>query len=189
MAFERRGRPRLTLVEQDDGAIDVLVDGEPVHRFPHAVAMKQGWSGPLPDGSSLEVALRRRYGSFIARVDVRRDGRALPGSGWDPERLVSSAAFILFLLGLWPVFEVFGQQHAHPLSVAAGLALLVCAGLAKTRRRRLVPIALYVSAFVLVARTAIHLAIQPSVFTTAVCLWLSTVLIRDARAASDLETT
>jgi hypothetical protein len=189
MAFERGGRPRLQLVEADDGTIDVLVDGASVHRFEHAVAMKEGWRGEIGDGSTLEVALRRRYGSLLARLDVRRDGRALPGSGWDPDRLVASAAFILFMLGLWPVFEVFGQQHAHPASVAAGLALLVCGGivkLARTRRPGLVASALYVSAFVLVARTALHLAIQPSVFTTAICLWLASVLIRDARAASDL---
>jgi hypothetical protein len=186
MAFERGGRPRLQLVAAPSEEIDVLVDGESVHRFPNAVAMKAGWSGRLADGSMLEVALRRRYGAIIARLDVRRDGRAIPGSGWDPERLVSSAAFVLFLLGLWPVFEVFGQDHAHPFSVAAGLALLACGGLARTKRPRIVGSALYVAAFVLVARTALHLAIQPSTFTTVVCLWLSTVLIRDARAAADL---
>jgi len=189
MAFERGGRPRLQLVEADDGAIDVMVDGESVHSFPHAVAMKEGWSGRLPDGSLLEVALRRRYGSLLARLDVRRDGRAIPGSGWDPHRLVSSAAFILFMLGMWPVFEVIGQQRANPLSIAAGLSLLVCGGIAriaKTRRPTFVAVTLYASAFVLMARTALHLAIQPSVFTTVICIWLTSVLIRDARAASDL---
>lgn len=195
MAFERvdgagrPGRPRLRLVEDDEGRIDVIVDGDSVHRFPHAVAMKEGWSGPLADGSTLEVALRRRYGSFVARLDVRRDGRAIPGSGWDPDRLVSSAAFILFMLGLWPLFEVFGQNRANPFSVAAGLALLLCGAIARMTKRarpRIASLTLYVAAFVLVARTALHLAVQPSVVTTVICLWLTTVLIRDARAAADL---
>jgi hypothetical protein len=190
MPFERGGRLRLSLVEDDGGRIDVLVDGESVHRFPHAVAMKEGWSGSLPDGSKLEVALRRKYGSLLARVDVRRDGHAVPGSAWDPDRLVSSAAFILFLLGVWPLFEVFGQaQRANPFSVAAGIALLVCGGIARATKRsrpRIASVALYASAFVLVARTALHLAIQPSTFTTVVCIWLTTVLIRDARAAADI---
>lgn len=188
MSFERGGRLRLSLVEDDQGRIDVLVDGESVHRFPHAVSMKEGWTGPLPDGSSLEVALRRKYGSLLARVDVRRDDRALPGSAWDPDRLVSSASFILFMLGLWPIFEVFGQHRANPFSVAAGVALLVCGGIARTTKRtrpRIASFVLYASAFVLVARTALHLAIQPSTFTTVVCIWLTTVLIRDARAAAD----
>lgn len=188
MVFERGGRPRLQLVEDDDGRVDVLVDGEPVHRFEHVVAMKEGWSGRIADGSTLEVALRRRYGSILARLDVRRDGRALPGSGWDPDRLVASASFILFLLGMWPLFEVLGRERANPLSIAAGLGLLVCGGVARmTKRRapRAASLALYVAAFVLVARTALHLAIQPNVFTTVVCLWLTTVLIRDARAARD----
>src|SRR5688572_22589568 len=130
--------------------------------------MKEGWSGPLPDGSKLEVALRRKYGSLLARVDVRRDGRAVPGSAWDPDRLVSSAAFILFLLGVWPIFELFGQQQrANRFSVAAGLALLVCGGIARATKRsrpRIASLVLYASAFVLVARTALHLAIQPSTF-------------------------
>lgn len=190
MAFERGGRPRLQLLEGGDGAIQVMVDGEAVHSFPHAVAMKEGWSGRLPDGSLLEVALRRRYGSLLARLDVRRDGRAIPGSGWDPHRLVSSAAFICFMLGMWPVFEIIGQrQNANPFSIAAGLALLICGGItrvAKTRRPTLVAVTLYASAFVLVARTAVHLAIQPSVFTTVICIWLASVLIRDARSAADL---
>ena len=189
MSFERGARPRLSLVEDDEGRIDVLVDGESVHRFPHAVAMKEGWTGALPDGSTLEVALRRKYGSLLARVDVRRDGRALPGSAWDPDRLVSSAAFILFMLGMWPLFEILGQRHnANPLSIATGLGLLVCGGIAratKRKRPRLTSIVLYASAFILVARTAVHLAIQPSTFTTVICLWLTTVLIRDARAAMD----
>jgi hypothetical protein len=192
LAFERGARPRLQLVEDDEGRIDVLVDGQSVHQFPHALAMKEGWSGPLEDGSTLEVALRRRYGSFVARLDVRRDGRALPGSGWDPDRLVSSASFILFMLGVWPIFEIIGQQNrANPFSVAAGMALLFCGGIAratKRRRPRVASIALYASVFVLVARTALHLAIQPSTFTTVICLWLATVLIRDARAAADLHT-
>lgn len=189
MSFERGARPRLQLVEADEGHIDVLVDGESVHRFPHAVAMKEGWSGPLPDGSKLEVALRRKYGSFLARVDVLRDGRALPGSPWDPDRLVSSAAFILFMLGMWPLFEVVGKQQPNPFSIAAGVALLTCGGLARAlKRSRPKPVSfiLYASAFVLVARTALHLAIQPSTFTTVVCIWLASVLIRDARAARDL---
>jgi hypothetical protein len=189
MSFERGARPRLQLVEDDDGRIDVMVDGESVHRFEHAVAMREGWTGPLPDGSKLEVALRRKYGSFLARVDVRRDGRALPGSAWDPDRLVASASFILFMLGMWPLFEVLGQRHqANPFSIAAGLALLVCGGIARATKRtrpKIASYALYASAFVLVARTALHLAIQPSTFTTVVCLWLTTVLIRDARAAGD----
>lgn len=190
MAFERGARPRLQIVEDGEGRIDVLVDGESVHRFQHAVAMKEGWKGPLADGSTLEVALRRKYGSLLARVDVLRDDRALPGSAWDPDRLVSSASFILFLLGMWPLFEVLGQQHqANPFSIAAGLGLLVCGGVARATKRsrpRIASLALYASAFVLVARTALHLAIQPSMFTTAVCIWLTSVLIRDARAASDL---
>src|SRR5688572_12579337 len=75
MSFERGARPRLQIVEDDEGRIDVMVDGESVHRFQHVVAMKEGWSGPLPDGTTLEVALRRKYGSLLARLDVRRDGR------------------------------------------------------------------------------------------------------------------
>lgn len=188
MAFERGARPRVQLVEDYEGRIDVMVDGESVHRFQHAFAMKEGWSGPLPDGSTLEVALRRRYGSFVARLDVRRDGRAIPGSGWDPDRLVSSAAFILFMLGLWPIFEIMGQQRANPFSIVAGVGLLLCgavARMAKRRRPRIASVALYAAVFVLVARTALHLAIQPSLFTTIICLWLSTVLVRDARAAAD----
>lgn len=189
MSFERGARPRLQIVEDDEGRIDVLVDGESVHRFQHVVAMKEGWSGLLSDGSTLEVALRRKYGSILSRLDVRRDGRAIPGSGWDPDRLVSSASFILFMLGMWPLFEILGQQHrANPFSVAAGLTLLVCGGIARATKRarpKVASFALYLSAFVLVARTALHLAIQPSLFTTAVCLWLTTVLIRDARAATD----
>lgn len=188
MAFERGGRPRLSIVEDGEGRIDVMVDGESVHRFPHAVAMKEGWSGPLPDGSTLEVGLRRKYGSILARLDVRRDGRAIPGSGWDPDRLVSSASFVLFMLGMWPLFEMMGQHRANPFSIAAGVGLLVCGGIARVTKRtrpKLASLALYASAFVLVARTALHLAIQPSVFTTVICLWLTTVLIRDARAASD----
>jgi hypothetical protein len=189
MSFERGGRPRLQLVEDDESRIDVLVDGNSVHQFPHAVAMKEGWSGHLADGSKLEVALRRKYGSILARVDVLRDGRPLPGSAWDPDRLVASASFILFLLGMWPLFEVVGKQAPNPFSIAAGVALLLCGGVARvTKRTRpvLTSILLYVSAFVLVARTALHLAIQPSTFTTVVCIWLASVLIRDARAAKDL---
>jgi hypothetical protein len=190
MAFERGARPRLRIVEDDEGRIDVLVDDESVHRFQHAVAMKEGWKGLLEDGSALEVALRRKYGSILARVDVRRDGRALPGSPWDPDRLVSSASFVLFMLGMWPLFEILGQQQrANPFSVAAGVALLVCGGIARATKRarpRVASFALYAAAFVLVARSALHLAIQPSMFTTAVCIWLASVLIRDARAASDV---
>lgn len=190
MPFERGARPRLQLVEDDEGHIDVVVDGAPVHRFPHAVAMKEGWSGLLADGSKLEVALRRKYGSLLARVDVQRDGRALPTSAWDPDRLVSSASFILFMLGMWPLFEILGQRHnANPLSIATGLGLLVCGGIARVTKRsrpRFTSVVLYASAFILVARTAVHLAIQPSTFTTLVCIWLASVLIRDARAAKDL---
>jgi hypothetical protein len=58
--------------------------------------------------------------------------------------------------------------------------------MAKSRRPRIVSAVLYVSAFVLVARTAVHLAIQPSPVTTIICIWLAGVLIRDARAAADL---
>lgn len=188
MPFERGGRPRVQLLDPGGMAdIRVMVDGELVHTFPHAVALKAGWSGALPDGSELEVALRRRYGSLFARIDVRRNGSAVPGSAFDPARMVSSGALVLWLLGLGPLFAIMTRTRPGPATIAAGVALFVLGGVARVgiRKRLAAVAALALGGAILLAQAA-NLALAGSWGMAVLFTWLSTVVLRDARAAMDL---
>lgn len=165
--------------------LEVHVGGKVVHVFEHAVAMKAGWTGTLADGSTLEVRLCRRYGSLFARVDVRRDGRAVPGSAWDPVRLVKGGALLAMILGVWPAIDVVLRRPVGPLDIGLGVALVVLGGLARRAERTTSTIALGAAAALLVAR-AVLLIVAGGTFAPAVVAVLASVLVRDARAARDL---
>lgn len=187
MPFETGGAPRVRIVDPG-GMTDmkVVVDDETVHTFEHAVALKDGWTGTLADGSTLEVALRRRYGSLFARVDVRRNGRALPGSAWDPARFVTEGAILMLALAAWPIVDLVSRRPLHPVEIAISATFFVLAGLARRRRRVIATTALGIGALLLLARAALLLSVEKGFFAPLLCVLLATTLIRDARAARDL---
>lgn len=186
MPFEPGGAPRVKIVDPGDATnLDVVVDGRTVHTFADVLALKRGWAGPLADGSMLEVALRRRYGSIFARLDVRRNDRALPGSAWDPARLVRIGAFLMLVLGTWPLFDLLQRRAINPFDLGIAVTLFVCAGLARQKKRSPAVAALGAGAALLLVRAALLLALGATL-APALCVLLATRLVRDARAARDL---
>jgi hypothetical protein len=187
MPLERGGPPRVEI--RDPGGMNdlhVMVDGSRVHTFATPADFKAGWSGALGDGSTLEVALRRRYGALFARFDVRRNGRAIPGSGWDPVRMTRRASTLLIVLGMMPVLDLATGRGTSRLALGLSAVLVLLGGLARTQRKALILPALVSGALALAVRAVLAVPGGQTVwlaFNVLFVLWI----IRDARAARDLE--
>jgi hypothetical protein len=192
MPLEPGGKLRVELIDVDGKwqNIEVRVDGHVLHRFANHQESRAGWKGELPgdEHSRLEVVLRRKYGSIFPRWDVLLNGRALPGSQWDPERQVRNASNFLFALGAWPLFELAEATGGTRTFIITQAALFVGLGaLARLRQRGLAIAALVVAVIVLVLRAALVVTASTIPFywralSVLFVLWL----VRDARAAFDL---
>lgn len=189
MPIEPGGKPRVEIL--DPGGlqnIQVRVDGELVHTFPTFAAMKEGWTGDLADDLRLHVATRRRYGSLLPRVDVRVNGRALPGSGWDPDRMVKTGSNLLIALGAWPLLDVATATDSavRTFLVVQAVVLAGLGGLARTKVRGLVVTAMVLGVLALLGRAALVVMADVGVGWKLLSVLFVAWLLRDARASFDL---
>lgn len=112
-ALEDKAPKRLALAHPGDlGRLEVRLDGRRIGGFGSIAELREGRSFPLDDGSSITVALRRRYVSLFPGLDVRRDGRAVPGSAFDPDRGLRWATFQVVAIGLLNIAAgLYGWTH------------------------------------------------------------------------------
>ena len=188
MPLEPGGKPRVEVLDPGGFAnVEVRVDGQPVHVFSDVVAMKAGWAGEVGE-DRLEVAFRRRYGSILPRVDVRANGRALPRSGWDPERMVVTGSNLLLALGAWPLLELATATDAavRTFLFVQAVVLAGLGALARTRIRGLVIVALIAGVVALVGRAVLVLAADVGAGWKVLSVLFVAWLLRDARASFDL---
>jgi hypothetical protein len=191
MPLEPGGKARIEL--WDPGKlqnVEVRIDGEVLHRFPDARSLRSGWRGDVPGEheARIDVALRRRYGALFPRLDVRVNGRALPGSAWDPERLRNNGSMLLLALGAWPLMDLLSADPDGRNTILVQAALLAGAGaLARVPIRGVAVTAMFLGTAFLALR-AVLLFVAPDVawhwraLAVLVTLWT----LRDARASIDL---
>jgi hypothetical protein len=74
--------------------VQVFVDGALVHTFFGGVTFMRGAAIALPDGTELTVRMRGFLG-----IDVRRDGKPLPGSAMDRVSSLRAAGQMMLLVG------------------------------------------------------------------------------------------
>ena len=86
--------------------------------------LSSGKTFKLPDGSSLEVKLNTNLG-FAPTLNVSRNGKPLPGSQGDPLQNISTARWLLFLLGGINVVFGFVYTEGRLYSLSYGALLLV----------------------------------------------------------------
>ena len=92
------GQPKRLKVAWKWGWKDLTIslDGQPVGAIPDQMALTGGQDFPLPDGSTLHVQLVRRMNEN--ELDLRRDGKPLPGTSSDPLTVLDTAAGITFVV-------------------------------------------------------------------------------------------
>lgn len=191
MPLEPGGKPRVELMSIEGFQnVEVRVDGQAIHRFASNAEVMAGWKGELPDDehSRLEVILRRKYGSIFPRWDVVLNGRALPGSPWDPERLVKNGSTFLIALGAWPLFDLATAEGFHRTYLIVQAVLFVgLGGLAHLRRRGPAIFALVVATIILTLRLALAVtSSEVPIYSKALSLLFVLWVLRDTRAAFDL---
>lgn len=97
-ALERGGAKRL---EVSWGGffknVQVTLDGAPVGSFATKKQLEAGNTFTLPDGSQLQVQLKRE--SMVQELHVLRNGSPLPGSASEPEQRVAAATGMLYFIG------------------------------------------------------------------------------------------
>lgn len=76
--------------------LTISLDGQPVGSVPDQLALSGGQDFPLPDGSTLHVQLVRRMNEN--ELDLRRDGKPLPGTSSDPLTVLNTAAGIIYVV-------------------------------------------------------------------------------------------
>ena len=188
MPLEPGGKPRVELY--DPGGfknVQLRIDGEVVHTFADHAELQAGWKEDLSDDRRLEVALRQRYGSFLPRIDVRVNGRALPGSSWDPAHMVKGASNALLALAAWPLLDIVtaGAQNM-PLLIVQAVLFAGLGGLARTGRRAIVATALVLATLLLALRMVLVFYSPVAWYWKALSVLIVLWMIRDVRAAFDL---
>jgi len=93
-----RGGPKTLVVSWRRGWSDLAVelDGQRVLHVKDRAALGKGATAALPDGRGLRVALESSV--LAAELDVRIDGRPVPGSVNDPRKMIEDAATIVFVV-------------------------------------------------------------------------------------------
>jgi hypothetical protein len=76
--------------------LTISLDGQPVGSVPDQLALTGGQDFPLPDGSSLHVRLVRRMNEN--ELELRCDGKPLPGTSSDPLTVLNTAGGIIYLV-------------------------------------------------------------------------------------------
>ena len=131
-AFEKGGSKRLKL---SWGAysknLKIELDGEYLAAC-RGRELKAGKEFPLPDGSRLSVRMTKMSG-----LDVRRNGKPVPGSGSDPATVLKVASGIIFFIGggnllvgalaffIEQLAEVVGGEIGGWLTLLLGMVFLV----------------------------------------------------------------
>ena len=95
--LEAGGSKRLVIRWQGNwNQFEILVDQQVLGTFENQAALKRGADFPLPTGGTLHVQLLKSFAP--AELQVSRDGNALPDSDADPERQVSAASGMFYLV-------------------------------------------------------------------------------------------
>lgn len=103
----------------------VLLDGKPIATANGSTELRQGISGLMPDGRTLEVKLVRLLTQ--EQLTVLVEGRPLPGSSSDPQTQVKSAGYLLYLIaGLSALMGVV-QLTREGGDVAGGVGTWIAA--------------------------------------------------------------
>jgi hypothetical protein len=191
MPLEPGGKPRVELIGIEGWQnVEVRVDGQAIHRFSGNAEVMAGWKGELPDDehSRLEVRLRRKYGSIFPRWDVLLNGRALPGSQWDPARLVKNGSNFLMALGAWPLFDLAEATGSERTFIIVQAVLFVGLGaLARTHIRGLVIGAMMLGTILIALRGALIVTSgDMQWYWRALSILFVLWLVRDTRASFDL---
>lgn len=96
-ALEAGGPKRLVIRWQGNwNQVEIVVDQQVLGTFENQAALKRGADFSLPTGGTLHVQLLKSFAQ--AELQVLRDGNALPDSDSDPERQVSAASGMFYLV-------------------------------------------------------------------------------------------
>lgn len=146
--------------------VQVTLDGALLGSIETKQQLEAGSHFALPDGSQLQVQLKRE--GIATELQVRRNGEPLPGSTSDPEQRVASAATMLyFIAGLNAALGIMAALGVEFLarvglgytSVVVGAVYAGLAYLVKTKQSR-VALLLAIALFVLDGLASIFAATQ-----------------------------
>lgn len=158
--------------------------------------LKRGVELRLPDGSDLHIQLVS--GAMNVELQLKRDGKALPGSASDPAQRVQSAAYMLyFFAGLNTLFGVVAMLIDNEVLSGLGMgifsilfgAIVATLGFFTSRRSRVAPIlaiVLYVADSLYTFVASVQAGGRSPGFGIVIRVWIIWTLVKAAQAAAEL---